>query len=74
MATKKKTNTRKNTSNKKKQKKNYLPTYIISMILITILLAVFMYIDYGESGIINTAVKKVLCGMFGICGFFVPVV
>ena len=74
MATKKKTTKRKSTSNKNKQKKNYLPTYIISMILITILLAVFMYVDCGEGGIINTAVKKALCGMLGICGFFVPVV
>ncbi len=78
MATKKKTTQRKSTSkkttHKKTQKKNYLPTYIITMIIITILLAVFMYIDYGEGGIINTAVKKALCGMFGICGFFVPVV
>ncbi|MGN0108207.1 MAG: DNA translocase FtsK [Hominilimicola sp.] len=72
MATKNKS--RKSTSKKKTQKKNYLPTYIISMILITILLAVFMYIDYGDGGVINTAVKKALCGMFGICGFFVPVI
>ncbi|MCH5210318.1 MAG: DNA translocase FtsK 4TM domain-containing protein [Oscillospiraceae bacterium] len=71
MATKSKKNTKKNAA--KKNTKNYLPTYIISMLTITLLVAVFMYIEYGEGGILNIAVKKSLCGMFGICGFFVPV-
>lgn len=73
MATKKKTTRKK--SKKNAQKKNYLPTYIISMIVITILLAVFMYIDYGDGeGIVNKALKTALCGLFGVCGFFVPVI
>lgn len=66
---------RKSTRKKKSsQKKNYLPTYIISSILITVLLAIFMYIDYGEGGLVNKAVKNTFCGLFGICGFFVPVI
>ncbi len=73
MATKKKT-TRKNTSKKKTKQKNYLPTYIISSIVITLLLAVFMYIDSSEVGLISTGIKMGLCGLFGVCGFFVPVV
>ena len=72
MANKKKT-TRKNTSKKNTQQKNYLPTYIISSIVITLLLAVFMYIDSSEGGLISTGIKMGLCGLFGICGFFVPV-
>ncbi|MCC8161226.1 MAG: DNA translocase FtsK [Oscillospiraceae bacterium] len=73
MATKKKT-ARKKTSRKKTQKKNYLPTYIISSMVITILLAIFMYIDYGEGGVVNKAVKNAFCGLFGVCGFFVPLI
>lgn len=68
-------NKKKKTSGKSTAKtKNYIPTYIISMIIITILLAVFMYIDYGEGGFVNKGVKKVFCGLFGVCGFFVPAV
>ncbi|MCD8181174.1 MAG: DNA translocase FtsK [Firmicutes bacterium] len=73
MATKKKT-ARKKASGKKTQKKNYMPTYIISSMLITLLLAIFMYIDYGEGGVVNKAVKNAFCGLFGICGFFVPLI
>ena len=69
-AAKKKT-TKKNTG-KKVQKKNRIPVYIISLCLITILLAVLMYIDNGEGGILNTAVKNACCGLFGVCGYFVP--
>ncbi len=71
MATKKKTTSKKSAANNKR--KNYLPTYIITMIILTLLVSVFMYVEYGSGGIVNTAVKKALCGMFGICGFFVPV-
>lgn len=71
MATRKKTTRKKKNS---RQKKNYLPTYIISSIILTVLLAIFMYIDYGEGGIINKAVKTSLCGLFGVCGFFIPVI
>ncbi len=70
MATKKKKTSRKSAA--KNKRKNYLPTYIITMIILTLLVAVFMYVEYGDGGIVNTAVKKALCGMFGICGFFVP--
>ena len=42
---------------KNNQTKNYMPTYIISSMLITLLLAVFMYIDTGNGGVINNAVK-----------------
>lgn len=80
MATKKTMQTRK-TSKKpakksppqKVQKKNYLPTYIITSIIITLLITVFMYIDYGSGGVVNVIVKKIFCGLFGICGFFVPI-
>lgn len=70
MAAKRKTTKKKKSS----QKKNYLPTYIISLILITVLLSIFMYIDYGEGGLVNKAVKNTFCGLFGICGFFVPAI
>ncbi len=73
MATKKKKTTKKTVSRGKKQERNHLPTYIISMIVLTLLVSVFMYLENGGVGIVNTAVKKALCGMFGICGFFVPV-
>ncbi len=33
-----------------------------------------MYIDSGEGGILSTGIKMGLCGLFGVCGFFVPVV
>lgn len=70
MANKKKSTKRKNSA----PKKNYLPSYIITMIVLTLLFAVFMYIDYGEGGVINKGFKTVFCGLFGICGFFVPIV
>lgn len=72
MATKKRT-TRKKAA-KKTRNKNYLPTHIISMIIVTILLAVFMYVDYGDGGIFSKAIKTALCGLFGVCGFFVPMI
>ena len=66
--------TAKATVKKNNQTKNYMPTYIISSMLITLLLAVFMYIDTGNGGVINNAVKNLFRGLFGICGYFVPVV
>ena len=66
--------TAKATVKKNNQTKNYMPTYIISSMLITLLLAVFMYIDTGNGGVINNAVKNLFSGLFGICGYFVPVV
>ncbi len=72
MATKKRTARKK--TKKRTRNKNYLPTHIISMIIITILLAVFMYVDYGEGGVFSKAVKTALCGLFGVCGFFVPMI
>lgn len=64
----------KKSTNKQQQKKNYLPTYIISLIIITILITVFMYINSGSDGVVNIAVKWTFCGLFGMCGFFVPLV
>lgn len=79
MATKKKATAKKTTSKKNTAKKgrntnttNYVPTYIISMIVITILLAVFMYIDYGEGGFLSSMLKNFFCGLFGVCGYFIP--
>ena len=69
-----KKNTRKKNTGKAVPEKNWVPLYIISMMIITILLAVLMYIDYGEGGYINVALKTVLCGLFGMCGFFVPAI
>ena len=66
--------TAKATVKKNNQTKNYMPTYIISSMLITLLLAVFMYIDTGNGGVINNAVKNLFRGLFGICGYFVPVI
>lgn len=84
MATKKKTPAKKSTKSgtrkaanrntKKKEYKNYIPAYIISMILLTLLLAVFMYINYGDGGIVNKAVRNLFCGLFGVCGYFIPIV
>ncbi len=74
MANKKKSASGKSSKKKNTQKKNYLPSYIITMIMLTLLFSVFMYIDYGEGGIINKGIKTVFCGLFGICGFFVPVI
>lgn len=65
MATKKKTTKRKN-------KKNYIPTYILSLLFITLILAVLMYMPQ-QGGIINRAVTTVFCGLFGVCGYFVPI-
>lgn len=65
MATKRKTTKRKN-------KKNYIPTYILSLLFITLILAVLMYMPQ-QGGIINRAVTTVFCGLFGVCGYFVPI-
>lgn len=66
--------TAKATVKKNNQTKNYMPAYIISTMLLTLLLAIFMYIDTGNGGVINNAVKNLLCGLFGVCGYFVPVI
>ncbi len=70
MATKKKKTSGKRTT----KAKNYVPTYIISTLVITVLLSVFMYIDYGEGGMVNKWIKTVFCGLFGVCGYFIPLV
>lgn len=77
MATKKKPASKKAAANKKTTRKNQrdkqsLPKYIISMVIITLLVSVLMYIDTGDGGIINTLVKRIFCGLFGIGGYFVP--
>ncbi|MCI5604830.1 MAG: DNA translocase FtsK [Clostridia bacterium] len=72
MAAKKKTNSR--TKSKRKQAKNHYSTYVISDLIITLLLAVFMYVDGGDGGIINTLVKHVFCGLWGVVGYFMPAV
>lgn len=77
MATKKKTAPKKAAANRKTTRKNQrdkqsLPKYIISMVIITLLVSVLMYIDTGDGGIINTLVKRIFCGLFGVCGYFVP--
>ncbi len=70
MATKKKKTSGKRTT----KAKNYVLTYIISTLVITVLLSVFMYIDYGEGGMVNKWIKIVFCGLFGVCGYFIPLV
>lgn len=70
MATKKKKTSGKSTA----KAKNYLPAYIISTLVLTILLSIFMYVDYGEGGIVNKGIKTVFCGLFGVCGFFIPLI
>lgn len=55
------------------KKKNYYSIYIITLCIVTLLLSIFMYIDTGEGGIINSAVKFVVCGIFGIVGYLLPV-
>ena len=78
MATKKKpvrkktANTRKKQAKRSKNAKMTVPTYIISMIIITLLIFVFMYIDTGDGGVVNHLVRNVFCGLFGICGYFIP--
>ena len=39
-----------------------------------IVISCFMYIDTGNGGVINNAVKNLFRGLFGICGYFVPVI
>ncbi len=58
----------------RRKKKNYFPTYIITSILVTVLLVIFMYVNCGEGGIVNMAVKNFFCGLFGFCGMFVPII
>ena len=57
--------TAKATVKKNNQNKKLYATYIISSMLITLLLAVFMYIDTGNGGVINNAVKNLFRGLFG---------
>ena len=66
--------TAKATVKKNNQTKNYMPTYIISSMLITFELAVFLSSDTGNGGGINNAVKHLFRGLFGICGYSVPVI
>lgn len=64
-----------NTKNRNaaKKKRNPLPTYIISMIIITVLVSVLLYIDTGSGGVFNGIMKLVMSRLFGVCGYFVPV-
>ena len=68
-ATTKKTNSGRAAANKR----NPLPTYIITMLIITVLLAILLYIDTGEVGIFNGFVKLIVSRLFGVCGYFIPV-
>ena len=78
MATKKKpvrkktANTQKKQNKRTKNSKMTVPTYIISMIIITLLISIFMYVDTGDGGIINHFIRTIFCGLFGICGYFIP--
>ena len=47
--------------------------YMLTLLALTVVLGIFMYIDTGSGGIINNAIKHVICGGFGIMGYFVPV-
>lgn len=55
------------------KKRNPLPTYIISMIIITVLVSVLLYVDTGSGGIFNGFLKFGMSRLFGVCGYFVPV-
>ena len=55
------------------KKRNPLPTYIISMLIITVLVSVLLYVDTGDGGIFNGFLKLVMSRLFGVCGYFVPV-
>ena len=78
MATKKKPVRKKTANSSKKQNKRSngskmtVPTYIISMVIITLLISIFMYVDTGDGGVINHFIRNVFCGLFGICGYFIP--
>lgn len=71
----KKTASKKNTAAKRKKnrKMSSFSVYMITLLIITIVLGIFMYIDTGDGGMINNAVKSAVCGIFGIMGYFVPV-
>lgn len=82
MAAKKKTvkkntkkNMKKNTNTKTQQPQhNKVAVYMISLSVITLFLGIFMYIGNQSSGVINTFIKFVFCGVLGYAGYLIPVV
>lgn len=74
MAAKRKTNSKRNTRKKQAEQNAYYPTYVITCSILTILMAVFMYIDLGEGGVINSLIRNTFCGLWGPIGYAAPVV
>ena len=61
-------------NNTKKQQKDWYLIHVIALIVLSLIMSVFIYIDTGEGGFINQAVKNHVFGMFGWTGHIVPLV
>ncbi len=61
-------------NNQKNPQTNPIPVYIITTGLLSVFLGIFMYIDTGDGGIVNQAIRSFFCGMFGKTGMFMPFV
>lgn len=75
MSTNKKTKNKRAKSAKKvkAEKKDYLSAYMIVLSLLALFFGIFMYVN-GEGGIVSSAVKYAVCGLFGRVGLFLPLV
>lgn len=56
-----------------KPKKDWYLIYILVTFALAVLLSIFVYVDTGSGGVINSFVKNLVFGLFGWTGYLVPV-
>lgn len=56
-----------------KPKNDHYAVYIMVLFALSVILSIFVYIDMGDGGMINTFVKHMIFGLFGWTGYFVPI-
>ncbi len=52
--------------------KDWYIIHVVALVIISAVLSVLVYIDTGSGGVINTAVKSLLFGLFGWVGYLIP--
>lgn len=61
------------TKGSSKQKKDWYLIYILVTFVLAVLLSIFVYIDTGSGGIINSFIRNLVFGLFGWTGYLVPI-
>lgn len=56
-----------------KPKKDWYLIYILVTFVLAVLVSIFVYVDTGAGGVINSFIKNIVFGLFGWTGYLVPV-